>query len=207
MTTSDTWSIAAAVLASLGGGAAIIFGCSSWLGKLWADRILANHQNELSKALHKHNVAAARIDTQRVDAIRDLYGALVGWHEVAIQIVAPNDFRIKSLGIEYFYLAKYAAWAKDLRSRALRLEKRTMNTAIYFNEDTYRLITKCGIAASDMSIAFYAAAQQDTAPGTIDHFERIEQARADLTERYSAEYEPARKVVIEAFRTLVDPTT
>ena len=202
----DAWSIAGAVLASLGGSAAIITGLTSWLGKYWAGRILANHQSELDKALHKHNIAAARIDAQRVDAIRNLYAALVGWHEAALQIVATNDFQTNCNGTEAYYLAKYASWAKDLKSRAVRLEQRAMNTAIYFTEDTYRLITKCGIAASRMSAEFYEASLQDADPGTIDHMKRVEHARIVLTERFSTESEPARKVVLEAFRKIVDPT-
>lgn len=206
MTTSDAWSIAGAVLASLGGSAAIIFGLTSWLGKYWAGRILANHQSELDKALHKHNIAAARIDAQRVDAIRNLYAALVGWHEAAAQIVAPNEFQTKCSGTEAYYLAKYASWAQDLKSRALRLDQRAMNTAIYFNEDTYRLITKCGIAANRMSVEFYEASHQDVDPGTRDHLKRVEHARSILTQRFSAESEPARQVVLAAFRRIVDPT-
>lgn len=206
MTTSDAWSIATAVIVSFGGSAAIILGLTSWLGKYWAGRILANHQNELDKALHKHNIAAARVDAQRVDAIRNLYAALVGWHEAAAQIVAPNDFQAKSSGTEFYYLAKYASWAKDLKSRALRLEQRAMNTAIYFNEETYRLITKCGIEASRMSIEFYEASQQDVDPGTRDHLKRVEHARTILTQRFSEKSEPARQVVLEEFRKIVDPT-
>lgn len=46
-----------AVLAALGGGAAIIFGSSSWLGKVWANRLMekekAEHARELESLRNK----------------------------------------------------------------------------------------------------------------------------------------------------------
>ena len=53
MTFKDVLEIAAAVLLSLGGGGAIVLGLSSWLGKLWADRIMQKdrqtHELELAR--------------------------------------------------------------------------------------------------------------------------------------------------------------
>lgn len=216
MNTSDIWSITSAFLISLGGGAAIVIALSSWLGKLWATRILeqeknalqrqyAKHQHELNKALHKHNVEASRIDTQRANAIRDLYGALIGWHEAVIQIVAPNDFTMKPVEQAPYFLAKYTVWAKELRKRAERLEHVAMRTAIYFNEDTYGLIAKCGYTASMMSIEFAAAAVKDQEPGSTAHLKRVEKSRVSLTDRYASDYEPARRAVVDLFRKSIDP--
>lgn len=53
MTVQDALSIAATFLVSLGGGAAIVFGLSSWLGKVWANRIMtadrARHAEDLER--------------------------------------------------------------------------------------------------------------------------------------------------------------
>jgi len=190
MNTTDIWSIASAFLVSLGGGAAIVIALSTWLGKLWASRILeqeksalqrqyAEYQNELNKSLHKHNVAATRIDAQRVEAIRDLYGALIGWHEAAIQIVAPNDFAGRPPEQAPYVLAKYAVWAKELKKRSEKLEHEAMRTAIYFSEETYGLIAKCGYTASMMSIEFSAAAIKDQEPGSSAHLQRVEKSRGE----------------------------
>ena len=46
MSLEDVWSIAGAIIASLGGGALIVLGLSSWLGKLWASRILQNERQQ-----------------------------------------------------------------------------------------------------------------------------------------------------------------
>ena len=53
MTVADAWRVALAVLASFGGGALIVASLSSWLGKVWADRLMqrdrAKHAEELEK--------------------------------------------------------------------------------------------------------------------------------------------------------------
>ena len=53
MTLSDLTKIVVSILAALGGGAAIIAGFSSWLGKIWAARLMekekARHQKDLEE--------------------------------------------------------------------------------------------------------------------------------------------------------------
>lgn len=39
--------ITGAILASLGGAAVILYGLSSWIGKLWADRLIEIYKREL----------------------------------------------------------------------------------------------------------------------------------------------------------------
>ena len=43
--------LSATILASIGGAAAIIFGFSSWLGKVWADRLMRRETGEFSREL------------------------------------------------------------------------------------------------------------------------------------------------------------
>ena len=67
MDVSSTFHVALAVLASLGGGGLLVFGLSSWLGKVWANRILESDRRryreeierlrgELEKAVYAHRV-------------------------------------------------------------------------------------------------------------------------------------------------------
>lgn len=46
MNIDDILKIAGLILASFGGGAVIIIGLSSWLGNLWAKRILQSERAE-----------------------------------------------------------------------------------------------------------------------------------------------------------------
>jgi hypothetical protein len=214
MSISEVWSVALAVLASIGGGGILTVGLSSWIGKVWADRILerekaslqkqfAEAKLELDKSLHRHNVAVTRIDTQRVEAIRDLYGALIAWNEVVWLILAPNNFETRNYPDA---INHYTAWNKALLQRSQALEQVAMRTAIYFSEDTYQTIARCGLAASIMSIEFADAVEKHADLETGLHFNQIEEARAEFKSKYEAEYEPARRTVITEFRRLVDPT-
>lgn len=51
MTWDDAFKIASSILVSIGGGAAILFGLSSWLGKIWAERILNSDRDRYSRQL------------------------------------------------------------------------------------------------------------------------------------------------------------
>jgi hypothetical protein len=46
MTLSEIATIGASIIASLGGGAAIVFGLSNWLGKVWAERLMQKERQE-----------------------------------------------------------------------------------------------------------------------------------------------------------------
>jgi len=51
MSAHELFELSGAVLASLGGGAAIIFGFSSWLGKVWANRLMTKEKAEYAQEL------------------------------------------------------------------------------------------------------------------------------------------------------------
>ncbi len=51
MTTTELLELSAAILASIGGGGAIILGMSSWLGKVWAERILNKEKSKYAEDL------------------------------------------------------------------------------------------------------------------------------------------------------------
>ena len=53
---ADFFGAAAAVLASIGGGAVIVLTFSSWLGKVWADRLLETMRAEFDQKLEVYKV-------------------------------------------------------------------------------------------------------------------------------------------------------
>lgn len=53
VTTSEIFGLAAAVIASVGGGAVVVFASSSWLGKVWANRILESEKAKYSQELEE----------------------------------------------------------------------------------------------------------------------------------------------------------
>jgi len=94
MTVKDTLEIGASVVASLGGGGAIVFGLSNYFGKIWADRALEAQRQEnarlnlelghqlalvteqvkssLQIAALEHQVRFSRLYEKRADAIEAL---------------------------------------------------------------------------------------------------------------------------------------
>ncbi|WP_148282299.1 hypothetical protein [Corallococcus coralloides] len=52
MRSAELWNLVSAVLLSVGGAGALIFGLSSWLGKVWANRILEREKLAIQRELH-----------------------------------------------------------------------------------------------------------------------------------------------------------
>jgi len=214
MTIEDIYKISAAVLTSLGGGALIIAAFSTWLGKVWASRILEKDRakyktqieilkSDLSKKIHEHNVAISRIDIQRAEAIQQLFTALIVWFEVSLNIRAPsqkleND---KGLGIK-----KYQEWALELESESLNFAKLSMQVAILLKPETYDIISNCGHSISSMSNNYCHSILSSGETDTETLFDIITTARAELEKEYKNEYESTRATLIEEFRSIMDPT-
>ena len=75
------------MLAALGGGGAIVFSLSAWLGKVWADRLMqrevARHSRELeelrsdlSQRVLEHKTRFERIDAKQAEVILYVHGKL-----------------------------------------------------------------------------------------------------------------------------------
>lgn len=93
------------ILASLGGGAVLIFAFSAWLGRVWAERIMRNetarHSENLQKlrakltenleelrasikrTAFKFETRFSRLHTARAEVIADLFKKLVALHRAA----------------------------------------------------------------------------------------------------------------------------
>lgn len=214
MNIEDIWIIAAAVITSLGGGALIVAVFSSWLGKVWASRILekdrAKYQAEieilksdLNKSIHQHNVAVSRIDAQRADAIKELYAYLLAWFEAVLEIRAPNRLSKKT---NEYAIAQYQEWGNALKHRSEDLAKLTIHTAILLRPDTYEKMAKCGYTASKLSITFCDAAFNSKKIKPDEIIKIIEAAREELEKEYQTDFEPAREALIDEFRNIMDPT-
>ena len=209
----DIWEIASAILASLGGGVLIVAAFSTWLGKVWAGRILAGDRakyqaeiehikSDINKKIHEHNIAVTRIDAHRADAIQQLYVTLLRCYEAALDIMAPNsqldDFAVA--------IPKYKEWAIIFRKESEQLEKLTMLYAISMGEDTYKIISKCGLVISNLSIEFCdAVLNADQADDPDEILAKIETAKHKLIDNFDKDFKPAKDALIKEFRTIMDP--
>ncbi len=57
---SEIFSVAGAVIVSLGGAGTILLLLSSWLGKVWASRIMEREKAELSKSIEEKKAELTR---------------------------------------------------------------------------------------------------------------------------------------------------
>jgi predicted nuclease with TOPRIM domain len=86
----EVFSVAAAILASIGGAGAILLGLSNWLGKIWSSRVIEREKAELTKSIERVKAELQEsnervkaelqsISSQRQDALnrkRDVYSDL-----------------------------------------------------------------------------------------------------------------------------------
>ena len=72
MSVTDVFKISAAILGSVSGAAAIIFGLSSWLGKVWANRILEKDKLKYTSELEKIK-AKLQTESQKQNLMFSLY--------------------------------------------------------------------------------------------------------------------------------------
>lgn len=68
----DAFRFSTAILTSLGVGAAIVFAFSSWLGKVWAVRILDKERHDLSKLRKEHGIRFSKLHAERAEAIKEI---------------------------------------------------------------------------------------------------------------------------------------
>ncbi len=78
MTFADVVKVGAAVIVSLGGGGAIVFGLSGFLGKVWVDRLKGDidaRLHRLDSALKHHNFLLQRFSEYELEGIVECWRA------------------------------------------------------------------------------------------------------------------------------------
>ncbi|EHH0751598.1 hypothetical protein [Vibrio vulnificus] len=111
MNFEDALNIVSAALVSIGGGSILILGLSSFLGKVWAQRILGaerakyeleleKYRDELSKLSFEHQFKFQRLHERRVDVISQTYSLLrTAYNAVQHLAFEPDDQLDKNVEI------------------------------------------------------------------------------------------------------------
>ena len=135
---SEIFSIAGAALLSVGGAGAVLLALSSWLGKVWASRILEREKAELSKSIEatkaeltrtierekatmaafheEHKAEIQELSSQRLDALnrrRDVYARLATKMRVLLRADMSSEQHEKD---KWSFLAAYDEgyiWASE----------------------------------------------------------------------------------------------
>jgi len=208
----EIWEISLAVLSSLGGGALILFAFSTWLGKVWASRILEKdrlkYQNEMeliksdiTKKIHEHNVAVSRIDSHRAETIQKLYAQLVECFNISIEIRAPAKSDEPDVMIPF-----YTEHSLKLRKATEDFEILVMHSAISISEETYNNVAKCGILLSSLSIDFQGTISNYSSTNDPDQIlAAIKDQANTMNEKIASDFNPAKAALLQDFRNILDP--
>ncbi len=62
-----------AYLTAIGSGGLLVFGLSSWLGKVWANRILAKERSKFQQMIEEHKVRFSALHEKQAFLIAELY--------------------------------------------------------------------------------------------------------------------------------------
>jgi bisphosphoglycerate-dependent phosphoglycerate mutase len=163
-------------------------------------------KTDLSIYAHEQNVGLSRIDSQRSEAILDLWKLFCEWHEVFISIAAPNKKLNQNLSTA---LIEYQKHARKLVKATVKFSLATRKYAIFFDQNTYQVIAKYGQAITEASFNFYDEVPFDdgsnkTSQDVNARFHLIKQARDNLksilTEKKLNEYSSN---LINEFRSLM----
>jgi hypothetical protein len=92
MTIQDILATAGAVILSLGGGALIVLAFSTWLGKVWADRILEKERAELHRLAFEHETRFSWYHQRKAELIANVYALLNDVTEYVKELVSPVQF-------------------------------------------------------------------------------------------------------------------
>jgi hypothetical protein len=95
MTLEDTIKIAAAILTSLGGAGVIILGLSSWLGKVWANRLMEDDRAKHGRALEELRAVLNQRNQKLLEADRAKYNREL--EELRADLVRMNEENINRL--------------------------------------------------------------------------------------------------------------
>ena len=90
MNWDDIFKIVAASLASVGGAAVIMFGLSSWLGKVWASRILQKEKSDLDALNYEHQVRFLSLHEKRAEVIAETYSLIRDAYNLVAEFCRHN---------------------------------------------------------------------------------------------------------------------
>ena len=66
MSTSSIYEVALAVIGSVGGASLIILALSTWLGKVWANRLMQNEVSKHSEKLESLKSELKKLETEHI---------------------------------------------------------------------------------------------------------------------------------------------
>lgn len=161
-------------------------------------------KTELSIYAHEQNVGLSRLDEQRSQAIKEIYAVANKWQELFLEITRPNPPLKLSRELQ---LKRYLTLAQNLVNTAEDMSIKSRDNAIFFQQESYEIIARFGVAAMDLSCAFY-----DETFGKVDKSRglnydelspMIEKERAVLRDAPKEDFGKLQSLLLAEFRRLM----
>ncbi len=161
-------------------------------------------KTELSIYAHEQSIGLSRLDEQRSQAIKEIYAVANQWQELFLDITRPNAPQKLSPELQ---LKRYLNLAQSLVKTAEALSIKSRDNAIFFQQESYEIIARFGIAAMNLSCAFY-----DETFGKIDKTKdpiyaelspMIEKERTVLREAPKEDFGQFQNLLLAEFRRLM----
>jgi hypothetical protein len=162
-------------------------------------------KTELSIYAHEQNVGLSRLDEQRSQAIQAIYGLMMKWHDIFLEITQPKepDYPKPEMKSQ-----RYLNLAQNLVGVANDLSIKVRDTAIFFQQESYEVIAKFGMVAMDLGCAFYDSTfgkvDMSKEPNYKELFAMIEKEREVLRKAAMKEdFDRLRELLVAEFRKLM----
>jgi len=140
MSWEEAFRVSAAVIASLGGGGAIVWGLSSYLGKLWAAKILEREKLELDKLRKEHEIRFSKLHVERAEAIKELARLLQELHDSMHSFL--KDFQ----PVDEPDLEQKVSQSRTIHNAFVSIFKKNK---VFFSKDTASLIHQIALCSRD----------------------------------------------------------
>lgn len=206
------------LISALGGGT-VALAVAGYLGRQWLRQQLSKSletykaeltektevlKTELSIYAHEQNVGLSRIDVQRSDAILAIWKILGEWQEHFISITAPNQ-RLEQNA--HNAIDFYRGHSQELMRSQQSLSREVRNRTLFFDEETYAAIARCGLAISQVTTNYYAASYENFNPQTEQevtaHLPVVQRARRALYDSARNSVDELRSALVKEFRRLM----
>lgn len=207
------------VFLTAAGGTATVLAIAAFLGRsfinLQVSRAIEKYKaelqqksevlkTELSIYAHEQNVGLSRLDEQRSQAIKEIYAVANKWQELFLDIARPNPPRRLPPDLQ---LKRYLNLAQNFVKVAEDLSVRSRDNAIFFQQESYEIIARFGMAAMDLSCAFYdqtfGKVDMSKDPNYDELFPMIERERVALRDTPKEDFGRLQSLLVAEFRRLM----
>jgi hypothetical protein len=143
MNWEETFKLISAMLVSIGGASIIILGLSTWLGKVWANRILEKEKAQLTQLTKEHEIRFSQLHIERAQVIKQIYGELGELYDSMVSLLKYFQ------GVDEPKMEEKAKAFQDAHTKFI---KSISKNKIYFSKESCEIMERLSFASRDAYI-------------------------------------------------------